>query len=414
MHNKNRTFDPEHSSSGFSNEKFHSKGSGTKNASISAVSSEISHKIFGLNPSCAVDEFFALLADEGISTFVFYCPKGKDTFSYKVDDSKIQKLLLPKISRGKFGNEEIVNVVDLLFYLVVSTLALPYLLTFKKIIFKGPPFFNTLLQRVFWLFGKKTYLIIIDDQEKDMKVYGDTFLKHIYYQWSLRREVCAVRLATKVFVTSEYCYNKLRKYNKHIYHVPNGADVSSIQTVQAKKLQGTVLLYAGGFEPWRGLDLLIDAFKRLKKEHKDLKLYLIGGGPHYAQVHAYAAADNDIIFTGYLGHDDVIAHYKGADVLVMPSRNCVSSQTISSIKCFEYIASGVPCVVTDSGEHATWVKRCKAGLVVQDSVEGLYHGIGRLLTEKKLYAECKKNARKHAPEVDYKVLKQPFVEELKI
>jgi len=372
------------------------------------------HKIFGLNPSCAVDEFFALLADEGVSTLVFYCPKGKNTFSYKVDDSKIQKLLLPKLSSGKFGNSEIVNIVDYLFYLVMSTLFLPYLLTFKKIIFKGPPFFNTLLQRIFWLFGKKTYLIIIDDQEKDIKVYGDTFWKHFYYQWSLRREIKAVKLATKVFVTSDYCYNKLRKYNKNIYHVPNGADVDSILKIKPKKLNGKVLLYAGGFEPWRGLDLLIDAFKRLKKEHKDLKLYLIGGGPHYEEVHAYAAGDKDIIFTGYISHDDVIAHYKGADVLVMPSKDCLSSQTISSIKCFEYIASGKPSIVTDSGEHASWIKKFKAGLVVKDSVEGLYHGIGRLLTDKKLYGECVKMAKKHAPEIDYKVLKKPFVEELKI
>ena len=115
-----------------------------------------------------------------------------------------------------------------------------------------------------------------------------------------------------------------------------------------------------------------------------------------------------------MSHDELLAHYKGAEILVMPSRNVLSSTTISSIKCFEYIASGKPTVVTDSGEHAKWIERFEAGLVVKDNEKDLTKSLDKLLTDKGLYEKLSKNAKKHASDVDYKALKRKFVEEVKL
>ena len=118
----------------------------------------------------------------------------------------------------------------------------------------------------------------------------------------------------------------------------------------------------------------------------------------------------DIVFTGFIEHTEAMGYIKGADIAVMPSRNTVSSQTISSIKCFEYVACEVPHIVTDSGEHAYWTKKYDTGLVVKDSAEEISKAISRLMNDKGLYDRLVSNCKKHKKDIDYKKLKKPVIE----
>ncbi len=367
-------------------------------------------KIFFLNPSCVVDEFAGLLAPHQVTSFVLSCKGPLDKFSYVVDDSHVHKIRIPKLGRGKFGAKHLPNVIDFVFHTFVSFLALPYLLTHQIIIMKGPPFFDTLLMPVFRLFRKRVYLISIDDQEQNIVHYANTYYKRLYYRWALWQEKKAVRMATHVFATSKYLVDKYRDFGGNATHVPNGADVEHILAIPVKKYRkGRVISYIGGFEHWRGIDLLIDAFKDVKKKHHEkMTLLLMGGGPDLELIKKHAGEDPDIVFTGYVPHDEGTAYCKGSDLVVMPARKSISAKTISSIKCFEYLACGVPTLVTDSGEHAYWIKKFNAGLVVEDTIKGLSEGIIALFTQKNLYATLKRNAREHAKDVDYRVMKAPF------
>lgn len=374
-------------------------------------------KIFGLYPSCAVDEFFALLAPEKVSTFIFRSKGPLDKYSYKVDDSHVRKIIIPKLGRGKFGAAFLPNFIDYVFHALVSVISLPYLLTFDKIVFKGPPFLDTVIIPVLRLFRKKIYLISIDDQEQNIDHYADSKWKRLYYWFALKLERWAVLGSDRVYVTSNYMLHKYRHWGQeNVVHVPNGADVDHIRGIKAKKLKkkGHLITYLGGFEQWRGLDILVDAF-RIVQKHLDEKmvLLLIGGGPDFERMKEYCKDDKNIVLTGYKPHDEGIAYCKGSDILVMPSRNCLSSHTISSIKCFEYMACEVPVIVTDSGEHAHWINHYKAGLVVDDNAQALAKGIHQLLTEKNLYSSLKRSAKENADKVDYKVTKKAFRDILK-
>jgi glycosyltransferase involved in cell wall biosynthesis len=252
----------------------------------------------------------------------------------------------------------------------------------------------------------------MDSQMATQTSYNKTIVRKIYYKFARFLEVMAVKLSDKVFTVSKFMEQDYKKYNDQVYHLPNGADVEIIDKIKPKRtFDKFTITYLGGFEAWRGLDLLIDAFKNVNAR-LNAKLLLIGGGPDFERIKAYAGNDKNITLTGYMDHDAALARCKGSDVLVMPSRNTLASQSISSIKCFEYIVCGVPTLVTNSGEHAYWLRKFGAGLVVPDNTEGFAQGLLKLKKNKKLYARLRQNALKNKANVDYKRFKKIFAEEV--
>lgn len=374
----------------------------------------LKNRIFELHPSCSIDEFAGILYPNRVTTLLFKNNKI-NTNPYKTKTNHVKKILIPKLGRGKFGNPTIPNFIDYFFYTATSIILLPYILKYDKIIFHAPPFFDTLIIPILKLFKKKIYIVAIDAESQFSRVHNKrmTFVKKVYYRLARRLELNAVKNSTAAFGTSFFIFNDYKKYNKNTFHIPNGADVKAIFKIKPKRMfKEFTITYLGGFEMWRGIDMLIDAFKIIKKQNKKVKLLLIGGGPDFEKIKEYAKSDKDIVFTGYLDHDKAIAYCKGSDILVMPSRNVLPSHTISSIKCFEYIACEVPNIVTDSGEHAHWVKKFGAGLIVKDNVESIKSGILKLMQDKDLYNQIKENCKKNKWEVDYKKFKKTFVDEV--
>lgn len=369
------------------------------------------NELFGLNASIWVDEFFAMV--QPMTTLIFR-PQTKNYFhpSYKVDETHIRKIFLPKTGKGKWGNEANNTILDYLWYSFAATIMFPYLLRYKKILIRSPPFFNGHLVPLLRIFGRDVYLIINDEQ---LPLHKVNVLKQLYYKLvASTLEWISVKFSTKTFATSQYLYEKYKKYKKEVYYTPNGADVDTIEKIKQKRMFNEfTITYIGGFELWRGIDMLIKAFLDIKRKTKrPMKLLLIGNGPDFDAIKKAANNDPDVVFTSYLAHDDAIAYSKGSDILVMPSRKCLAAKTISSIKCFEYIASGIPTIVTDSGEHTYWIKKFGAGLVVKDSKEDLERGIVRLMRDKDLYNRIKNNCKKNRDAVDYKIMRKAFVEEV--
>ncbi len=365
-------------------------------------------KIFGLHAATHVEEFFGMA--QPMTTLIFKS-KTKPSFSYKFDENRVRKIKIPKISKGKWGNEQIINIFDYIWYSLVSTLMLPYILCYDVILIHGPPFFQCHIVPILRMFGKRVYTIVIDAQ---LPINNVNIFRKVYYKIAKVMEYINIKFSTKTFITSKWLYNRYTSYTKNVIYTPNGADVNTIKKIKPKRMfNNSTITYLGGFEMWRGIDMAIQAVQEINKEKKNkIKMVLIGGGPDFEKIKKIANNDENIVFTGYMNHEKAISYCKGSDILIMPSRNCLASQTISSIKCFEYIACGVPTIVTDSGEHTYWVNKFGAGLVVKDNVQSIKRGVISLWANKTLYKRIKENCKKHEQDVDYKKFKKPFIEEI--
>jgi glycosyltransferase involved in cell wall biosynthesis len=113
-----------------------------------------------------------------------------------------------------------------------------------------------------------------------------------------------------------------------------------------------IVLYAGTFEPYQGLDILIPAFARARISRPDALLILAGGTPeqvaHYRALATEQGLGEDaVVFTGRVEQRVAKALAARAAVLTSPRKH----GTNTPLKVYEQLASGVPLVATRIHSH---------------------------------------------------------------
>lgn len=146
------------------------------------------------------------------------------------------------------------------------------------------------------------------------------------------------------------------------------------------------LLYVGRVSREKDLDILANAYRRLRGENLPVQLYLVGDGP-YSQ----ALSDDlpEACFTGYLRGEELAAAYASADIFVFPS----TTDTFGNV-IIEAQASGVPVVVSDSGGPKELVEDNANGLVTKShDVEDFARAIRALVSDPALRRRMGERAR---------------------
>ena len=103
-----------------------------------------------------------------------------------------------------------------------------------------------------------------------------------------------------------------------------------------------VFLFVGRLESHKGVDCLIEAFRKLNVERSRARLVLVGDGALREMVLTIAEANSSISYLGRLSGDDLWATYVSCDVLVLPS-----SFEPWGLVVNEAMAFGLPVIVTE-------------------------------------------------------------------
>lgn len=104
-----------------------------------------------------------------------------------------------------------------------------------------------------------------------------------------------------------------------------------------------VLLYVGRISREKGLELLVDVFRKLVDDGAAIALAVIGDGPYREEMEA-ALCGYPTLFTGYLAGEQLQMGYASADLFVFPS----ATDTFGNV-VLEAQASGLPVIVSDEG-----------------------------------------------------------------
>src|SRR5438128_596816 len=146
------------------------------------------------------------------------------------------------------------------------------------------------------------------------------------------------------------------------------------------------LLYVGRVSREKDLDVLADAYRRLRAEDLPVQLFVVGHGP-YAE--AFAESLPDAFFTGYLRGRELATAYASADIFVFPS----TTDTFGNV-IIEAQASGVPVVVSDSGGPKELVEAKANGLIPKShDVDDFVRAVRVLVTDPALRERMGKSAR---------------------
>jgi len=157
------------------------------------------------------------------------------------------------------------------------------------------------------------------------------------------------------------------------------------------------VLYTGTFEPYQGIDLLIESARRVIQRHKEILFILVGGSQE--QVDEYKRLVNkhhlneNFIFTGQVWPNLLQKFIDLADILVSPR----IQGNNTPLKIYSYLRSGKPIVATNHPTH-TQVLNNSVAILTECTPQSFAEGISRLIENKDLMEEISRNAKKLAEE----------------
>ena len=125
-----------------------------------------------------------------------------------------------------------------------------------------------------------------------------------------------------------------------------------------------VLGFLGSFYGYEGLNLLLDAYPRIREHAPDIRVLLVGGGIQENPLKAQAkrlGIDEQVIFTGRVPHDQVQRYYDLVDLLVYPRLSMRLTEVVTPLKPLEAMAQGRLLVASDVGGHKELIRHGQTG-----------------------------------------------------
>ena len=170
-------------------------------------------------------------------------------------------------------------------------------------------------------------------------------------------------------------------------------DISEKYNLNSK----TIILYAGTFEPYQGLELLIESSKQVIDKNNKITFALVGGNPeqvkHYQQLVRRNKLNDYYVFTGQVKPNMVPKFLDLADILVTPR----IEGNNTPLKIYSYLRSGKPIVATNHVTH-TQVLNNEVAILTDCNADSFARGLIEIIENKKLRQKIAKNAKSLANE----------------
>lgn len=187
------------------------------------------------------------------------------------------------------------------------------------------------------------------------------FLHHADYQAMDEAELAVCKEADFVLAIT----HAVRHYlidkgvcEERILVLPNGVDTHRFTPIEVDESlrselkigKGIVIGYVGSFVKYEGLDLLVEAFAKLRERHPSTYLLLVGDGDTRNELEAMVDQldiRDGVRFTGRVPHDDVNRYHSIINIAPFPRTPDIVCEFISPLKPFESMAMGQVVVGSD-------------------------------------------------------------------
>jgi glycogen synthase len=211
------------------------------------------------------------------------------------------------------------------------------------------------------------------------------------YSLARRLETHAVRRADAVVTISRGLQRELcgRGVGEgRISIVPNGVDVRRFVPEQHAQVpraptRHPVVGFIGSFYSYEGLDLLLEAARRIVGDRPEIRFLLVGGGPEDGRLRELRDAGNlhdHVSMTGWLPHDRIADAYRDIDIFVYPRRRNRLTELVTPLKPLEAMAMGKVVLASDVGGHRELIEHARTGFLFKaDDVVDLITRLRELL-----------------------------------
>lgn len=214
-----------------------------------------------------------------------------------------------------------------------------------------------------------------------------------------------------VFVISNKLTQYIGQYNKAVKKLVTLVDLVFFRSEKASPYPFPYIGYCGTISGNKdGVPILIEAFASITARFPELKLVLVGNNSNKAGIkETMDAIDkckvaDKVIFTGLIERDMMPVILCNAEILVVSKPDNEQNSGNFPIKIGEYLATGVPVVVTSVGEIPLFIKDGESGyLAIPGSADSFAKKMEEALDNKDKAKQAGLNGRKIAEEnFDYK------------
>jgi glycosyltransferase involved in cell wall biosynthesis len=231
------------------------------------------------------------------------------------------------------------------------------------------------------LISKKYRLpIILDMAENYPAMYWQRFKKGVFSalkNWFIKNpyliswvERYAAKKVNHLFVVVNESADRLIAMGidkNKISIVSNTPDLKTfIGNKQSYKKNYLQMIYVGFIQEGRGLDTVIHSLSKLKGKTLPIKFVVIGDGNYLNKLKELVIkqdAEKMVEFMGWIKNTSIPKHISTSDIGVIPHQKTDHTDTTIPNKLFDFMACGLPVIVSDANPMKRIVNEEHCGLV---------------------------------------------------
>ncbi|MEM4619029.1 MAG: glycosyltransferase family 4 protein [Desulfurococcaceae archaeon] len=255
------------------------------------------------------------------------------------------------------------------------------------------------------------------------EVQANKIIKLVIKKFVTILDRLALNKARRIAVHNLLFYKKLVKLRLAKHHdvpleIPPGVDLHLMEKVKKvakrKKDQNLINIgFVGTLTWWQGADILVQAVALLRTKYPAVKLYFIGDGELRTKIERECKALNiPCEITGFLPHEEALRYLGLLDIVVIPRKRTITTESTIPLKLIESWAIGVPVVMT---AHEALKQKYKDGedvLYVEPVPEDVARKIMVLLSSKDIREKLSKKGIINAKEFNYEIIVSKIIKSL--
>jgi glycosyltransferase involved in cell wall biosynthesis len=259
--------------------------------------------------------------------------------------------------------------------------------------------------------GKKLNIKIFHERTELPRImgYSSSFLNRIINYYYINKLIPGF---SGIFVISDKLVDFFKAYNRNIKKILTVVDTDFFNNKINTSFDFPYIAYCGTMKGEKdGVPILIRSFAKLLNQLPSFKLLLIGNNSDKSSIKEIIDTiekldlKDKVIFTGLVAREEMPGLLGNAVLLVVSKPDIEQNTANFPIKIGEYLATGVPMVVTRVGEIHKFITDGENGFVAMPgSDESFYSKMLEALSD---YERAKKiglNGRLVAKEIfDYKI-----------
>jgi glycosyltransferase involved in cell wall biosynthesis len=208
-----------------------------------------------------------------------------------------------------------------------------------------------------------------------------------------------------IIVGSEYAREEaIEKTNipeEKIYAVHYGIDTEMLKPMRRHGTGKVRIGYIGGLDGRKNVSLLIECFRKISKENKDVELHLAGTGRNFEKFRSMNIPN--MFLHGEVKYEDVPAFLNSLDIFVFPTLG----EGFGLPVC-EAMACGIPVVASNVTTMPEIVG--EAGILAKPELHDMSEAIERLVENRYLREKMGKKGLERAKEFTWKKAAEKTVE----